>query len=300
MFLTRLRESGGTFVLWVDTWFPTGHWWDAIAYETRGRTRTNDEWVETDFHHRRAQHMSKELKRIEEASRLFTAGIAVLMGVDAESVTEAVKQQTSNTKNREKVADDDDEKPSRSLKAPAKKDDDDEDEKPAKKVKGIPDDDDLQELDRAELKSLAEKNDLDPAGKARGDLIKMLQEARDGKKAGGKKKTDDDDDDDEKPAKGKKKDEEEEEEVEYPGKKEMKADLEVFFKLNRDLLKSNGFYGGKPQKGVEKAPITYEALMADLDEIKEAWKDNVHPEIESGNWTKMKKEAAKIEDDDDE
>ena len=109
--------------------------------------------------------MSKELKRIEEASRLITVGLAVLLGIDEASVHDAVQGQKKNTKVRETGDDGEDEKPAkRKLKAPAE--DEDEDEKPKSKKKPaaddddddaeaveIPDDEELDDIDRADLKS---------------------------------------------------------------------------------------------------------------------------------------------------
>jgi hypothetical protein len=183
-------------------------------------------------------------------------------------------------------------------------------------------------MDRAALKVLAGKLGIDPAGKSRDDLVSALQAKRDkgakGKtseaaadaddeddepvtKKSKKPAVDEDDEDDEPKAKSKKAaaveaDDEEPEppgEDDYPKVKVMKSDLEAFFRLNKQLLKDAGFFGGKPKKGVEKAPNTYDEIMGDTDLIKSAWADNVWPEIQSGNWKKMKAEADALEDDDE-
>lgn len=218
-------------------------------------------------------------------------------------------------------------------------DDDDDEDDDDEAGASIPSDAKLGTLDRGDLKKLAVANGLEAAGKNRDDLMALLQEKRDGgKKAKGKKaaaaddeddddeeeapkkksskaksKSDDDDEDDEdeKPAKKKKakvKDEDsddDEDEVEppseddYPKLKVMKADLEAFFKLNKDVLKAKGFFGGKVKKGVEKAERTYDEVMGDADFIKEDWRDNVWPEVVAKNWTKMKAEADAMDDEDD-
>ena len=229
------------------------------------------------------------------------------------------------------AADDDDDEDEKTTKKKASTDDDeDDDDEDDDEDEGaaIPKDSALAELDRAALKKLAVSHDIDPVGKNREDLTKLLQEKRDGKKASSKPKAkpaadddddddedekpkaskkkaaaDDEDDEDEKPAKKKKaaKDDEDEkpEEDDYPKVKVMKADLETFFKVNKQMLKDSGFFGGKPKKGVDKSPNTYDEVMGDVDLIKEAWADNVWPIIQSGNWKKTKAEAAEIEDDDD-
>lgn len=231
--------------------------------------------------------------------------------------------------------DDEDEKPAKKKgpKPPAEDDDDDdEDEDDDEDSKDIPKDAALADLSRDDLKKLAKANGIDPIGKNREDLTKLLQEKRDGKKgksAKSAKAADDDDDDDdedeaeEKPAKKKKKpadddddedeapakkkkakaDEDDEDEKpgedDYPKLKVMKADLEAFFKLNKDTLTAAGFFGGKVKKGAPKAPNTYDQVMGDVDLIKEAWADNIWPEIQSGNWKKMKAEADAMDDDED-
>lgn len=275
--------------------------------------------------------MSKELKRIEEATRLITAGFAVLLGVDASSVAEAVAGQKSNTKVRETGTDDDEEpaepkkKRGRPAKAKPPVEDDDEDEAPAKKKPVPPSDDDddedepkastkipndaaLKELDRTGLKKIAVALGIDPAGKNYEDLLALLKEARDGK---GKKSSkaaaaaDDDDDDDEDedeaeeaPKKKSKKEPAGPDEDDYPSLKVQKRDLEAFFKLNKALLTDMGFFGGKAKKGVTKVEHTYDEVMGDSDLIKEAWADNIWEHVEAGTWDKMKAKAADIEDDD--
>lgn len=333
-------EPEGYLVCEVASYERTEHWWGHI-----GLKRNYENHNVIDFHDRSATNMSKELKRLEEASRLITAGLAVLLGVDAASVSEAVTTQKANTKVRETGTDDDEEEP------PAKKRrgrpaggknkpvvvDDDEDDVPApvKEKKSAPSDDDdeaddadeedadeetaaipkdavLNELDRTGLKKVAVAQGLDPAGKNHEDLLAMLKDARDGKKADKKKPApataadddEDDEDDDEapaKPAKGKKAaaapraglaDDD------YPSLKAQKRDLEAFFKLNKSMLTDMGFFGGKPKKGVSAAPNTYDEVMGDEDLIKEAWADNVWEHVQAGTWDKMKAKAADIEDDD--
>jgi SAM-dependent methyltransferase len=220
--------------------------------------------------------------------------------------------------------DDEDEKPKKKLKPPVEDDDDDEDEAPAKKKKvAVADDDDdededapkipsdakLEELDRKALKALAEAHGLDVGGKTREDLTKLLQGKRDkgapkAEKAKAAAADDDDDDEDEAPKKKKKAavvDDEAEKpgEDDYPKMKVMKSDLEAFFKLNRQMLKDGGFYGGKPKKGAAPIEHKYDEVMGDPDLIKEAWADNVWPIIQEGKWDEQKAEAEDIEDEDD-
>jgi hypothetical protein len=241
----------------------------------------------------------------------------------------------AGAKNKAKDDDEEDDEPvvkKKGPKPPADDDDDDEDEDTEEEGGAIPKDAALNAMSRGDLKALATKHGLDGAGKNREDLVALLAEARDGggKKAGKAKAKpavdDDDDDEEEAPVKKSKKkvvaedddeeeaapstkkkkaaaadaDEDKPEEDDYPATKIMKRNLETFFKLNKQVLKDAGFYGGKAKKGTQKAEHTYQEIMGDVDLIKEAWADNVWPEIQSKNWKKMEAEAAEIEDDDDE
>jgi hypothetical protein len=320
-------EPEGYFVCNVETYGKYDHWWGHV-----GVRRDYGHYSIITFEEQGAISMSKQLKKIEEASRLITAGIAVLLGVDAPSVADAVEEQKANTKVRETGTDDEEEAPKKKRGRPAKlkppvadDDDEDEDDAPAKKPAADDDDDDdeeaegatipkdtaLKALDRTGLKKIAIAHGIDPAGKNYDDLLQLLKEARDGKKSKGKEKSksaaDDDDDDGEDedaPAKsaksGKAKAPAGPDDDDYPSLKEMKRDLEAFFKLNKSALTDMGFFGGKPKKGVTALPNTYEEVMGDKDLIKEAWADNVWEHVNSGAWDKMKTKAAAIEDDDDE
>lgn len=225
-----------------------------------------------------------------------------------------------------KDEDDEDEVPKKKGPKPPVEDEDDEDEDDDDAT--VPSDAKLEAMKRDELKALALKLKLDAAGKSRDDLVSMLQESRDAKKGKpGKAKAkdeddedddekpakkakkpaaDDDDDEDEKPAKKSKKADKDEDAVDppdeddYPKTKVMKADIEAFIKLNKQLLRDNGFLGGKAKKGIQPVEHTYDEVMADIDLIKETWADNVWPEIQNGNWKKMKAEADAMDEDDDE
>jgi hypothetical protein len=312
--------------------------------------------------------MASVKARIKSAMEKFVAGMAILIGEDEATVSEALAAQISNTKVREgkddetepapkrgrgrppgsknKAADDDDdedEKPvKKGPKPPAKDEDDDEDEKPKSKKTAAADDDEdddetpaipsdvkLEAMERKALKTLAAAHDIEWEGKNREDLTKLLQEKRDGgkgktkakakveadddddedeapkAKAKSKKPAADDDDEDEAPKKKRAKAAEAEDEVEepdeddYPKVKIQKSDLEAFFKLNKQPLKDAGFFGGKPKKGVAPMEHTYAEIMGDVDLIKEAWKDNVWPEVSAGTWDKMKASAEDVDDEDD-
>lgn len=219
--------------------------------------------------------------------------------------------------------DDEDEAPVAKKKGPKPpvEDDDDEDEDGEAAPKIPADDAKLLAMPRAELKALAVANKIDPGGKTREDLTKLLAAKRDGKKAKAAAVADDDedeapvakkkkaapvedDDEDEAPVKKKKpaaaaEADDKPEDDDYPKVKTMKSDLEAFFKLNKDVLTQRGFFGGKVKKGQAPVEQTYADIMADVDLIKEAWADNIWPEIQSKNWEKMKAEAADIEDEDD-
>lgn len=182
-------------------------------------------------------------------------------------------------------------------------DEDEDDEEEDEDAEETEDEDDEEEKPARGRKKKA------PRKKKPADEDDDEDEDEDEKSAKKKKKAaaaDDDDEEEDEPKKKKKPAADDDDEDDKPGADDypekystMKADLEVFFKVNKPMLKDMGFFGGKPKKGAQKAEATYDEVMADKALIKEAWADNVWPLMQAKTWKKTKAAAAEMEDEDD-
>jgi SAM-dependent methyltransferase len=326
----RVVKPGG-HLIWLDQRHPMHRkrewlWWGIIGLARS----TNHVYRAVTFFQRRADGMKSLSARIKEASPTLAAALAILLGEDVSAVgaatsenkkkavdddededTPTPKRRGRPAGSRNKKEDDEDEDApvltKKKLKAPVDDEDEDVDEEEAEdadeQAGTIPSDKTLADMDRATLKALAIKQGIDAAGKGREDLTTLLQAARDGKKTKATTKVkaaadDEEEDDEPAPAKKKKAVVKEDEDNKEPSLKEMKRDLEAFFKVNKDFLKAQGFFGGKPRKGNAPAAHTYDEVMADPDLIKEDWTDNLLELGEDGR-KKLRAEAAEIEDEDD-
>jgi hypothetical protein len=248
------------------------------------------------------------------ASKKVTAAIAALSEAFGE-FSEAVALEAG------KAADIAEAMPGKKKKPAADDDDDDEDSKPdpAAKAKALKQlaKLDLDEADRPTMKPIADALGIDVQGKKTTEVRAALADAL---KSGGKKtKPAADDDDDEEPAKKKKKpaaddddedekpkkkkkpaaDDDDDDDVEFPDTKTMKKEVRIFTKANKKgIMKRDPDFFDDSEDSDDDDMLRLHQILADEDELKKTWKENVAP-LHANNDKAWKKTVKMAEDADD-
>ena len=155
-----------------------------------------------------------------------------------------------------------------------------------------------------EMLPIAKALSVDVGGKTTVEVQAALKEIKAG---GGSSQSDDEEEEtpksskSDKSAKGKKDADEDDDDasdddVEYPEVKVMKKQIRMWanFPAHKEEIEENigPEYYDEDDDATNPAERLHQTL-ADLDTLKEQWKDNVHPMIEDGSWKKVEKHAAK-------
>lgn len=166
---------------------------------------------------------------------------------------------------------------------------------------------DLETATRPEMVPLAKALGVDVAAKTTVEVQAALKKF---KAEGGSSQLDDEDEETPEPkAKGKVKPKADEDddadddtsdasgEIEYPEVKVMKRQIKqwaAYPEHQKEIKELIGpeFYDDE-NDDTKNPQERLHLILGDVDELKEAWKDNVYPMIEDGTWKKVEKHAAK-------